>query len=302
MKLLPPTLAVAVLSIPLVAVAADSTRGPKIGEMSSVQLLATARINQPGGMRFLFLVKPTPGTTGQFTLKETRDFDLDGQSYQARTQAELGRQFEPVTNFDSADGFFTKQPNMRRLAPNDIAGGYILSLSFSGAPLPPDARGEISLQVGFNEKTEPFTFPIAVPPPADANPNISSGGAPSVPADGRTRYVTTEGVAFAPWTLDLKMADGTVTGAVHQGRRHGNMATGLVGPFEIFDGKIEASAVTFKARTPTGDRVITFAGEIVGDEIRFKRTVAVAPGAVAGSSGILGGQGAAEFTAKKVVQ
>src|SRR5688572_4864639 len=94
--------------------AADSASSrTQSGRLSIVSLLATQRISgkgAPDGIRFLFLVARKPEVTGQFTLKETRDFLLAGKSYQEKTQADLGTKIEPGTVFDSAEGFFTKQP------------------------------------------------------------------------------------------------------------------------------------------------------------------------------------------------
>lgn len=141
------------------------------GQRATVSLLAVGRVSSkeaPGGMRFLFLVKRAEGVTGQFTLKETRDFLVDGASYQEKTQAELGKKFEPTTTFDTAENFFAKQPNMRRLGPDDITGAFILTVAIGGGTLEPGAKVSLTLHVGFEKEVEPFTFRATVPP---AGPN-----------------------------------------------------------------------------------------------------------------------------------
>jgi hypothetical protein len=161
---------------PLIGSAAAADPGAKVqdGQRATSTLLATARVSSPSvpdGMRFLFLVARKPETTGQFTLKETRDFLLAGESYQEKTKADLGKQFEPATSFDTAEGFFGKQPGMRGLAPDDIKGMYVLTLSIGGTKLSAGARGEITLNVGFDKQIEPFMFLFAVPPDPPSAPN-----------------------------------------------------------------------------------------------------------------------------------
>jgi hypothetical protein len=161
--------------LPLIASAAAADPGSKVqhGQRATVTLLATARIQAqavPDGLRFLFLVARKPDTIGAFSLKETRDFLLAGQSYQERTKADLGKQFGPGTNFDTAEGFFGKQPGLRGLAPDDIKGMYILTVSIGGTKLSAGAGGEITLNVGFDKQIEPFTFLFAVPPDPPSAP------------------------------------------------------------------------------------------------------------------------------------
>lgn len=156
-----------------IAGAAEPTRSAKIqtGRMSTIHLLATGRVTQgaPDGVRFLFMVTPNPGISGAPTIKETRDFLIAGNSYQERTQAEIGRRIEPETVLDSASGFFKQQPGARRLAPEKIDGAHILAISIRGAKLEAGERGEIGVSFGFNKEVEPFTFAFVVPPrPGDA--------------------------------------------------------------------------------------------------------------------------------------
>jgi hypothetical protein len=288
------------LACSLIAFAAEPRPNPKLqtGRISTVQLLATGRVSAqsaPDGMRFLFLVRPAQGMSGNMALKETRDFLIAGKSYQEKSQTELGRRVEPSTAVDTAEGFFAKQPAARKMAPPDISNAHVLTIVSPGAPLMPGTDGEVTVTVGFNEQVETFTFPFTV---ASAAP--MARGVPPTPADGRVRYVATEGVGFAPWTLDLKITEAAVSGAIFQHRTDANGAsTNQIGPFDIFDGKVQGKTITFKARSPGGERLATFTGEISGDQIRFTRNVEVKPGGDPGLNGILGGQGAAEFVAKR---
>jgi hypothetical protein len=72
-----------------------------------------------------------------------------------------------------------------------------------------------------------------------------------------------------PWTFDLIVTGDKVTGTVFQ-------HAGVPGPAEIYDGKLEGAALTFKTKRPIvspDTREITFTGRIVGSEIVFERSV-----------------------------
>jgi hypothetical protein len=160
------------LACTLLATAADpATPGKKVqeGRLATASILATARASgkgaqPPDGMRFLILVTRKPDVTGNFTIKETRDFLVAGESYQEKTQAELGKRFEPETIFDTAEGFFAKQPGIRNMAPDDIKGAYVLAITIGGAKLSPGDKLEITINVGFDKEVEAFTFRAAAPP------------------------------------------------------------------------------------------------------------------------------------------
>jgi hypothetical protein len=128
---------------------------------------------------------------------------------------------------------------------------------------------------------------------------VVCGASPrSLQADPGVQHWEASGVGFAPWTFDLKMSGDMVTGVIGQARLDPptSMPTTLVGPFEIYDGKISGNDIEFKAKTPDGLRIVTFQGVRNGDTISFKRSVQVISGAP-GMNGILGGSGATEFVA-----
>jgi hypothetical protein len=137
------------------------------GKMSTVHLLLTGRAPNkaaPDGMAFLFLVSRAPDAKGSFTLKETRDFQLGGESYQQKTEAELGKKFEPGTMIDDAEKFFAKNPRLRALAPAEIQGATILSITIGGAKIPNDGKADVTIHVGYEKEIEPFSFSVPVPP------------------------------------------------------------------------------------------------------------------------------------------
>jgi len=116
--------------------------------------------------------------------------------------------------------------------------------------------------------------------------------------DDRQRWIA-NGVAFAPWTFNLKIDTATVTGDATQARfdAASGYATTLTGPFEVSEGAVDGSKITFKLKTPNDGRVITFVGIREGDQIVFDRSVQVVRGDP-GRDGILGASGATHFTAR----
>jgi hypothetical protein len=71
-------------------------------------------------------------------------------------------------------------------------------------------------------------------------------------------------------------------------------------PIPIYFGSIEGNAVTFRANSPDGDRIITFSGKITRAEIGFARLVEVRPGGVRGDTGIFGGNAVLNFSARRM--
>lgn len=118
-------------------------------------------------------------------------------------------------------------------------------------------------------------------------------------AGGGQHWVANEGVAFPPWTFDLKIDGGTVTGSVGQASRDSasQFMTSMTGPFEVSDGKANGTTIDFKVVAPGGGKVITFHGLRTGDQIAFTRSVEM-KGGDPGRDGILGLDGAKQFAAK----
>ncbi len=116
-------------------------------------------------------------------------------------------------------------------------------------------------------------------------------------------WVVTEGVAYPPWTINLRIVEGAVTGTVSQAAADeaSGFTTTLTGPFPIYDGTADGNTtdfktVDFKTKTPDGGRIIAFHGIRDGDQIAFTRSVEVVRGDP-GRDGILGASGATKFTA-----
>ncbi len=95
-------------------------------------------------------------------------------------------------------------------------------------------------------------------------------------------------------TVELNVDGQTLTGAVKF-----EFAQGRAGSAEIYDGTIDGNLISFKVKSPGGDRTITFNGTLNGDEIAFTREVEVRPGGAPGGLGIFGIRGERTFTAKR---
>jgi hypothetical protein len=114
---------------------------------------------------------------------------------------------------------------------------------------------------------------------------------------GTQHWVVADGVAYKPWTLDLKIEGSTVTGSVSQaGFDEASGYSGPTGPYAISEGKLEGSTIDFKVVAPGGVRTVTFHGTRSGDQIAFTRKVEVAGDP--GRDGVIGASGAKEFVAK----
>ena len=69
---------------------------------------------------------------------------------------------------------------------------------------------------------------------------------------------------------------------------------------EIFDGRIDGNTMTFRVKSPDGDRTITFTGTVTGNEIDFTRDVEVVAGGRPGGQGLFGAGAARRFSARRV--
>lgn len=145
----------------------------------------------------------------------------------------------------------------------------------------------------------PPARPAGAAAPAISTVRTATPTAAVAPPAGTEHWEAT-GVGFAPWTFDLKLTADSVTGVIGQAQLDPptSTQTTLVGPFEIYDGKVSGNTIEFKVNTSDGGRIITFRGVRTGDSIAFKRSVAVLSGD-AGRNGILGGAAATEFVATR---
>lgn len=108
---------------------------------------------------------------------------------------------------------------------------------------------------------------------------------------GPTGIWLAEGQPSMPWTAVLKTVGSAITGTVS----HVDS-----GPIEIFEGRFERNIVSFKCKSPDGSRTVVFIGRLHGDEINFRRTVKVPPGAPAGGNGIFGARGPLQFAMRRI--
>ena len=66
--------------------------------------------------------------------------------------------------------------------------------------------------------------------------------------------------------------------------------------------KSAGDRITFNVHIPTGNRTVTLAGTLKGDEIAFVRTATMHEGGAPGGQGFFGVTGAPTFVARRVAQ
>jgi hypothetical protein len=96
-------------------------------------------------------------------------------------------------------------------------------------------------------------------------------------------------VPYAPWAVQLKQDGAKLSGTMEQNG-------GLRGQVEIYEGKIDGPAISFKAKSPDGARAITFTGTINGDEMVLNRSTEILTNASQGGTGLFGTNAAPQFT------
>lgn len=92
------------------------------------------------------------------------------------------------------------------------------------------------------------------------------------------------------WTIDLVQLGSEIDGTVDQG---------IGDVVAIHSGKASDRSVQFEVQIP-GDRVITFTGDVSGEQIAFTRDVVVSDDGDPGGFGIYGQRAVSEFTARRV--
>jgi hypothetical protein len=148
------------------------TRSPQTrdGKLSSVRLIEVASANRdrpwpeldgaPDGLRVVFLIRKKPGVQGKFTLRELRDFTIDGRSYRDLTRETLGKEYEPSTLIDDVPGFIENHPDLSAEIPA-LSGeeALIMEATIGGARFPRAGRCEVTVEVGWTS-TERFSFSL----------------------------------------------------------------------------------------------------------------------------------------------
>jgi imidazolonepropionase-like amidohydrolase len=130
---------------------------------------------------------------------------------------------------------------------------------------------------------------------------------PSPPAPTVTLVVSGAGntatVFAGTWETDVQgqaSVDLKVDGTKLTGTAKAFVKPGFAQTLEVFDGRIDGNTMTFKVKSPDGDRTITFTGTVAGNEIDFTRDVEVVAGGFPGGQGLFGVGGAPRFSARRV--
>lgn len=154
--------------------AAELETEPRVrrGSMSTVELLDVSGpvpaqqvlpSQAPDGHTFYFLVTRLPDVEGLFTLKELRDFTVDGRSYFALTRERVGATFEPHTIVE--DVFDFRKDVRPDLAPRVPLDGerIIMYTTIYGADIAYGSSASLVLEVGWGKRVEPFSFTVQLP-------------------------------------------------------------------------------------------------------------------------------------------
>lgn len=96
------------------------------------------------------------------------------------------------------------------------------------------------------------------------------------------------------FTIALTASRGVLTGALTMVAQDGTRNV------EIYEGRLTGSTLSFKMKTPNGNRTLTFTGTVAGDRMQLTRDVFVPADGILGGAGIFGAQGATEFSARRV--
>jgi hypothetical protein len=159
-------------SLVMAAILAAAVASPepvrRSGELSTVTLVAVERLPEkdgPPGLAFTFLAVRTPKASGEFTLSEPRDFEIDGRSYTGLTKAASGKVLEPMTTIYGVADFVKARPDLAKAvgpagSPDDRV---VLHTAIPGTELPAKAPGRIRIEIGWDTRTEPFEFEFSVP-------------------------------------------------------------------------------------------------------------------------------------------
>jgi hypothetical protein len=146
-------------------------------------------------------------------------------------------------------------------------------------PKPIDAA--LVTQVPIGQPARPGSFAFV----------ITTAGPTSTPFAGRWQAAFP---ASPDGTVQLSVNGTSVTGTIALA------APAQSGSLQIYDGRIDGNAITFRVKSPTGGRTITFTGTLKGNDIVFTREVDVPPDGQPGGAGIFGAFGARTFTATRV--
>jgi acetyl esterase/lipase len=234
--------------------------------------------------------------------------------FQKITRAKIARIDEPILIVQGDEQNLENRFNAQVLIPELKAAGKKLELAtYPGEPhcfaFVPEARRPAAALKAFEAVDAFFRRHVATQPkPVDAVHIkeiplgvpvpivITAVGNSTTAFAGRwhTSFLTSGGI-----TAQLK-ADGSTLSGSFDFEEGAAVAQGRAGSAAIYDGRIDGNTVSFKVKSPDGERTITFTGTLKGDEIAFTREVEVRPGGFPGGQGIFGAAGPRTFAARKV--
>ena len=181
---------------------------------------------------------------------------------------------------------------------------YEMSGEVHGAEIVSDCHGSILLQFLENPRREPDSSCVTDLPPLVFETKsldlrtfvirIAAEKHQATSLAGQWRAVLPGPQATVQF--DVRLDNGSVLGTITPNARQGDPPAD---PVQVFDGRVDGDALTFKAKSPDGGRTITFVATLSGDELTFTRDVEVAPGAAPGRDGIFGVIGPSTFTARR---
>ena len=109
----------------------------------------------------------------------------------------------------------------------------------------------------------------------------------------RGRWQTYTEFQGGPYILDLRVSGTKLTGTVRQS------SGPQQGPASILDGSIAGQTISFKVKSPDGDREVTFTGRLDGTKLALKRDVRIRKGGDPGGAGVFGATGPRSLTVER---
>jgi hypothetical protein len=136
----------------------------KPGKLSSTVLLGVTRLSSddelnnphksPDGLLFCFAVSPNPPAEHQFGIKQSKDFKVDGRSYQAITQKSQGRLFVPVLVAHDPKKYAAENTIYADAISKVSPESSIITMAIGGAHLKESEDVEIVFHIGFGRTPE----------------------------------------------------------------------------------------------------------------------------------------------------
>jgi hypothetical protein len=107
------------------------------------------------------------------------------------------------------------------------------------------------------------------------------------------RWQTSTEFQGGPYILELRVSGTRLTGTVRQS------SGPQQGPAAIFDGSATGQTISFKVKSPDGDREVTFTGRLDGTKLALKRDVQIRKGGDPGGAGVFGATGPRSLTVER---